>query len=184
MLFTDPVLFLMSLHSALAIGVLYISFETFMLPFMQLRRWKSDRATLPPYIILFLGILCGSLLITIFLTSYLSRKQANRTFKPEQRLLPILLGSLFLPAGLFWFAWTNDRTLHWLGQAASMLFVGFGVILILQQGEAYTMEIYEGTRWQESAMVGMIFLRSLFAAGFTMASRPMYERVHVPWATR
>ncbi|KAF2174669.1 MFS general substrate transporter [Zopfia rhizophila CBS 207.26] len=179
MLFTDLVLFLMTLHSALAMGVLYISFETFMLPFLQTRRWLPSKASLPPYIILFLGILCGSLITSYFILSFFRRRRR----RPEHRLLPVIIGAFLLSSGLFWFAWTNKRTLHWLGQAASCVFIGAGIFLILQQSEAYVLEIYEAGGYRDSALVATIFLRSLFAAGFTMASRPMYERVHVPWAT-
>ncbi|KAF2467790.1 MFS general substrate transporter [Lindgomyces ingoldianus] len=185
MLFTDPLLFLNTLHSALALGILYITFETFMLPFLQTRHWlRPDTSSLPPYVTMTLGILCGTTITSYFILTFITRyfEKYGKMKKPETRLLPVLLGALLLPSGLFWFAWTNSRTQHWLSQAASCIFIGAGVLLITQQSEAYTLEIYK-PEYRNSVLTATVFLRSLFAAGFTMASRPMYERLHVDWAT-
>ena len=35
--------------------------------------------------------------------------------KPEYRLLPMIPGAILLPIGLFWYGWTADKGVFWLG---------------------------------------------------------------------
>ena len=34
---------------------------------------------------------------------------------PEARLLPMMIGSFFFPAGLFIMGWTSSKDVHWIG---------------------------------------------------------------------
>lgn len=186
MIFTEPVLLLNTVHSALAFGILYISFETYMQPFVHTRHWKPDVATLPPFITMAIGILIGTLITLYFITVFFSpqlRQNGGNLLRPEQRLIPVAIGAFLLPGGLFWFAWTDKRDVHWLAQSASCLLIGAGVMLICQQSEAYTLEIYRNSKYLNSALTATLILRTMFAGGFTMAGPLQYERMHVPWAT-
>lgn len=34
---------------------------------------------------------------------------------PEARLVPMIIGSFFFPAGLFIMGWTAEASMHWIG---------------------------------------------------------------------
>jgi hypothetical protein len=46
---------------------------------------------------------------------------------PEQRLPPMMIGSVILVVGLFWFAWTSSPSINPWPQIISGVFIGGGV---------------------------------------------------------
>jgi hypothetical protein len=48
----------------------------------------------------------------------------------EYRLWPAIAGSLLLPIGLFWFAWTAKPNIHWIVPALSTIPFAWGNMLI------------------------------------------------------
>jgi hypothetical protein len=54
----------------------------------------------------------------------------NGNAPPEARLPPAMVGSVFLPLGLFWFAWTNYPSIHWSVSIIATAPFGFGMVLV------------------------------------------------------
>lgn len=185
LLLTEPILLLSTLHSAIALGILYVSFSTFAQPFQQTRGWAPNTATLPPFITMTLGILCTSLI-----TASTTARSSKVSTHPEESshsnypFANLLTSTLLLTAGVFWFAWTAASSIHWLAQASSCLFVGAGVALVCQHSEAYVLSVYERSVYASSALAATTSVRSLFATGFYLAGRPLCDALHVAWATR
>jgi hypothetical protein len=49
---------------------------------------------------------------------------------PEARLPPGLVGSILIPAGMFWFAWTNGPEIHWIVPIIGSGLFGAGIVLV------------------------------------------------------
>lgn len=53
--------------------------------------------------------------------------------EPEARLPPSIIGAIAVPIGLFWFAWTNSASIHWLASIAAGVPLEFWVVLVISQ---------------------------------------------------
>lgn len=85
---------------------------------------------------------------------------------PEARLPPALIGSLALPIGLFWFAWTNSPSLHWSISIIGTAPFGFGMVLVFLGSMNYLIDAY--TIYAASVLAASSVLRSLFGAAFPL----------------
>jgi hypothetical protein len=111
--------FFFSLYTGFAFAVLFLFFAAFPYVFQR-----------PPYSftisqtgLTFLGIGLGVVLAAIT-GVVIDRKIYQAKHKkaigegrmhvaPEERLWNAMIGSFGIPVGLFWFAWTADRGVHW-----------------------------------------------------------------------
>jgi len=73
--------------------------------FQEERGWNPGVGSLP-FTAFIVGIAMGTGLI-----AYSTRTNFNKAYKqhgkpvPEERLPPMIIGAIILPASLFWFAW-------------------------------------------------------------------------------
>ena len=100
---------------------------------------------------------------------------------PEDRLPPMFIASILLPAGLFWFAWTSSPTLSYWPQVISGIFIGMGITGIFVSSVSYLVDVYLLNA--NSALAANAFLRALFGAAFPLFSGYMYQALGVEWAT-
>ncbi|RSL56409.1 hypothetical protein CEP54_008834 [Fusarium duplospermum] len=56
----------------------------------------------------------------------------GRPMSPERQLLPAVLGSLLVPAGIFMFGWTSRPSIHWIVPTIGALLSTSGFVVILQ----------------------------------------------------
>ncbi|KAG4428625.1 hypothetical protein IFR05_015889 [Cadophora sp. M221] len=181
MLILEPILLLITIYMSLVYGILYLFFLAYPISFQRERGWNQGVGALP-----FLGIMIG-ISLGAFTIAYLTKTRYARIIEkkgraaPEERLPPMILGSLFLPIGLFWFAWTSDPDVSWVPQVIAGIPIGWGFLMIFLQGLNYIIDVY---LWlANSAISANTFLRSLAAAGFPMFATAMYNRLGVDWAT-
>lgn len=173
LLFTEPIILLISLYTSLAYGILYLFLVSYPVAFGQIRGWKSTLATLP-YLGMAIGIISGGLMVISFQPWTNRRTQARGAMLPEDRLVPCIVGSIFFPIGLFWFAWTATYAdVHWIVPTLAGIPIGFGLIAIFLQSINYLIDAY--LVFAASAIAANCFLRSLFAAGFPMFARYMFQ---------
>ncbi|GAB1190902.1 hypothetical protein APSETT444_000068 [Aspergillus pseudonomiae] len=125
-----------------------------------------------------------------FLTKYLARPPGkdivtechhftnNRT---GGALVPMMVGAIVLPPGLFWFAWTSSPHITWIPQVLAGIPIGMGIQVIHTMGLNYILDVY--TPYAASAVSANTFVRSMAAAGFPLFATPMYNRLGIKWAT-
>ena len=101
---------------------------------------------------------------------------------PEARLFGALYGSLVLPAGLFWFAFTATPGIHWLVPIAAQALTILGSILIYVPCNFFMLEVY-GSRYGASASGASSLSRYTLSAAFPLFVTQMYERLGVKGAT-
>ena len=101
--------------------------------------------------------------------------------QPEQRLIAALIGCIFLPAGLFWFAWTTYPSIHWIVCMLGSGVFGYGEILVFLALLNYIVDAY--TIYAGSAMAANAVFRAIFAAVFPIFTPYMYANLGTRWAS-
>ena len=126
------------------------------------------------------GILASCMFVAWYSNSYyLPNLRARGKVLPGDRLRPIMLGSVLMPLGLFWLAWTSHGS--WVAQVISLSLVGAGIMLIFTNGVTFIIDIYLSA--SASALAAKTIVRSAAAAGLPLAAPRMYEVLGTAWAT-
>lgn len=182
MMAREPILLLVTLYMSFIYGVVYLFFEAYPIAFQEQRHWNLGVGALP-FLGITLGVLTGVSIIVYTSQTRFKRKMIANGGKPipEERLLPMILGAILLPIGLFWFAWTSSPSVHWAAQVLAGIPIGVAVELVLLQGMSYIIDVY--LMYANSALAGNTFVRSLFGGGFPMFAAGMYHNLGVGWAT-
>lgn len=169
MLFTEPIVGLLSLYVSAEFGTLFSFFAAVPYTFGHVYGFSLEHSGL-----VFLSIVIGCLLglITVMLCDvFLYRKQSQKypphQTPPEHRLYPAIFGSIGLPVGLFWFAWTANKGVLWVSPAASMIPFAWGNLCVFVSTMQYMSDTYPGNV-VASAAGGNTLARYVFAAAFPL----------------
>lgn len=181
LLFREPIVFLLSLYMAIVYGTLYMLFAAYPIVFEGVRGWNQGVGSLP-----FLGIMVGMLMAVAYSIwdnkRYIRVENENDGFAPpEARLAPCLIASVAIPVGLFWFAWTNYPSVHWMAPIAAGVPFGFGMVLVFLSIMNYLIDAY--TIFAASVLAANSVLRSCFGAAFPLFTTYMYQDLGIHWAS-
>lgn len=189
MLLTEPIVSLLCLYMGFQFGLLYCFVVASPYVFRTIYNFNTNAQGLS-----FLGFIIGCLLGSAFLMLVhrlvyiprLARFIANNQdksaqFPPEERLPAAKIGSLALPAGLFWFAWTARSGVHWICPIAAQALVMFGSVTVYVPAGMYMMDTY-GALYGASANGANSLLRYSLAAAFPLFTLRMFEGLGVGWA--
>lgn len=181
LLFREPIVFLLSLNMAIIYGTLYMMFAAFPIVYQVDRGWNQGIGGLA-----FLGIAVGMLVATVYFVfdnkRYIQVEEAHDGFAPpEARLRPCLIASVAIPIGLFWFAWTNYPSIHFMVSLAAGVPFGFGMVLVFLSIMNYLIDTY--TIFAASVLAANSVLRSLFGAAFPLFTTYMYNKLGIHWAS-
>ncbi|KAM0334438.1 hypothetical protein ACHAQA_001465 [Verticillium albo-atrum] len=181
LLFCEPIVTLTSIYMAIIYGTLYMLFAAFPIVYQVHRGWTPGVGGLA-----FIGVAVGM----IFAVSYClydnkryaaAVKAAGGAAQPEARLPPAIIGSILLPVGLFWFAWTNGPEVHWIVSIVASGFFGAGLVLVFLSLLNYLIDSY--VVFAASALAANSVLRSLFGAAFPLFTTQMYDNLGIHWAS-
>jgi len=100
---------------------------------------------------------------------------------PEARLRPALYGAVAIPFGMFWFAWTNYPSIHWIAPVLAGAPFGFGLNIVFLAITNYLIDSY--TIFAASVLAANTVLRSLFGAAFPLFTGDMYRALGIHWAS-
>nr|POE65929.1 putative transporter c36.03c [Quercus suber] len=219
MLVLEPILLLITIYISFIYGILCMSilatmsqprrlansisdlfFETYPISFYGERGWSLGKSGLPFIAIIFGVILGGFVNVAFIKTRYTRILREKGRVPPEERLLPMMVGSVALPVGLFLFAWTSDPSFNPALQILAGVPAGMGIVLIFLQGFNYIIDVY--MMFANSAIAANTFVRSAVGAAFPMLGEPeslllaniflcadwsaatfMYGDLGVKWAT-
>ncbi|KKZ68806.1 hypothetical protein EMCG_05605 [[Emmonsia] crescens] len=181
LLFKEPIVFLLSTYMAIVYGTLYMLFAAFPIVYQQYRGWNEGVGGLS-----FLGVLIGMLIAMVINIIYDRRYQKiardNGGFAPPEARLPVcIIGGISIPIGLFWFAWTNAPSVHFLASIAAGIPFGLGMVLVFLGVINYLIDSY--TIYAASVLAANSVLRSLFGAAFPLFTRYMYDDLGIHWAS-
>ena len=181
LLFCEPIVLLLSIYIAIIYGTLYLLFDAYPIVFQEVRGWSPGIGGLS-----FLGVLVGILGSVVYnLPVYFSYKrktlESTGRLPPEARLPSTFVGSIALPVGLFWFAWTNSPSIHWMASIAAGVPFGFGMVTVYMPVLNYLMDSY--TIYAASVLAGNCLLRSSFGFIFPLFTSYMYQNLGIHWAS-
>ena len=90
-------------------------------------------------------------------------------------------GGLAIPIGLFWFAWTNSPSIHFMASISAGVPFGFGMVLIFLGIMNYLIDSY--VIFAASVLAANSVMRSIFGAVFPLFTSYMYEGLGIHWAS-
>jgi len=186
-LILEPMCLNLCLFSAILLGILYLFFGAIPLIFENNHGFNLGQVGLS-----FLGLLTG--MVIGVLTDPLWHKNYVRLVKnrekaggepggsePEYRLPPAILGAVLVCVGLFWFAWTSYRSVHWIVPIIGSGIFGCGQLLVFSGVFTFLVDSYP--LYAASSLAANSFARSSFAAAFPMFGVQMYNKLGYQWAT-
>ncbi|KAK0713263.1 major facilitator superfamily domain-containing protein [Lasiosphaeria miniovina] len=176
-LLCTPICFLVALYASFCYGILYMQLGAVPIIFGEIRGWKPLVATLP-----FLAILIGAVIgaaINVYNQLHYNKayRAAGNRAVPEQRLPPMMLGSVLFSAGQFVVGWTSSPSVHWIAPCLGLVMLGTGFFTIFQAALNYLVDTF--TMYAASAVAANTFLRSAFASAFPLVVMPLYHNIGV-----
>lgn len=182
MLFTEPILFLISLYNAFIYGLLYLFLTAVPLIFEGEYLFLAGVAELP-YLAMLIGIIIGGFTGIFMERRFVRLLNANGGKPiPEERLVPMMVGSVVFPIGLFWLGWAGSfpEKVHWIVPTIGTVPIGAGLILLFLPSLNYIIDCY--LLFAASALAGNTFLRSSFGAAFPLFAKQMFVNMQIKWA--
>jgi hypothetical protein len=146
MLLTEPIVGFICLYIACEFATLFSFFAAVPLIFTGVYHFNPENSGL-----VFLAIVAGCLLgtVTVLICNiflYLPKvaKHAGSQVPPEHRLYPALIGSVGLPIGLFWFAWTARADISWASPVVAIMVFAWGNLCVFVSTTQYLSDTYQG----------------------------------------
>jgi multidrug resistance protein len=180
MLFMSPMVGLMSVYVAINYGILYLFFTTMTFVFEGTYHFSTGAVGLS-YLGMGVGLLVGMAYLGTASDRLIKKEQAKGTAIPEHRLsLRLALpGALCLPAGVFIYAWTTEKQVHWIAPIIGTAFVGLGNLTGMMTVQTYLVDAY--TIHAASAIAANTVLRSIFGAFLPLAGLDMFDALGLGW---
>ncbi|KAL8788643.1 MAG: hypothetical protein Q9213_001571 [Squamulea squamosa] len=164
MLCHEPIVLILTIYLALLYGTLYMFFGAFPIVYQTHRGWSEGIGGLS-FCGIALGILFG--ILYMFPENIRYQKIVDRHEEtPETRLPPSIIGSIAIPISIFWFAWSNDPSVHWVVSLAAQVPFGFGFVLVYISVQEYLVDAY--TVYAASVLAANTIFRSAFGAVFPL----------------
>ncbi|KAL3231767.1 Polyamine transporter 1 [Nakaseomyces bracarensis] len=180
MLFTEPLLLIITIYNSFVYGILYLMLEAYPIVFVEGYGFVDNGEL--PYIALIIGMLLCTAFIWYFENDYLKRIQKAGKLVPEARLIPMVFSGVVFPIGILWFCWTGNypHKIHWICPTIAGSFIGFGLMGIFLPCLNYIIEAY--LPLAASAVAANTFMRSAFGAVFPLFAGYMFRGMGTGWA--
>lgn len=182
MMFVEPLVLCLSLYTAFAFATMFSFFNSYNYVFELVYGFDSKDIGLA-----FLGIFIGFLFAVLtfgYFEATLYRKAFVETDgkpAPENRLYSALVGSFMLPIGLFWFAWSPHKHVHWIVPVLAGVPFGWGCLAIFLSAITYLVDVYQAANGA-SAVAANGILRYSLGAVFPLFTSQMYEALGIHWS--
>lgn len=169
MVFTEPIVSLVCLYVSVNFGILFSFFAAIPYTFGTVYHFNIEQSGLV-FLFVAVGVLLGVVTATICDVTIhrpmLAREPSGR-LAPEHRLYCAKIGSIGLPLGCFWFAWTAREDISWAVPASGILPFAWGTMCIVVSFSQYMVETYKGTVVASQASAGVL-TRYIFAGAFPL----------------
>ncbi|KAH6664785.1 major facilitator superfamily domain-containing protein [Plectosphaerella plurivora] len=177
MLFLSPIIFGLSLLTAVAYGILYLLFTTVTDVF------RTRYGIVTNVGLIYLGFGCGQF-AGLFLFGAVSDaivKKMSRggQMKPEYRLPPMIPGGAMIPVGLLLYGWTAQYRVFWFVPVIGTFLIGFGMITVFTPVGTYLVDAFP--TYAASATAANTVFRSVGGALLPLAGPRMYETLDQGW---
>ncbi|KAI1649923.1 MFS multidrug transporter [Daldinia loculata] len=178
LLFTSPILFLMSLYVAVVYGYLYLVMTTITSVFESVYNFSSTVVGLS-FLGLGIGCVIGVFFCRATLDLWVRRQAKSGQVQPEQRLPPVIFGGFILPVGLFMYGWTAEVHTHFLAPIIATGILGMGLVSTTIPVRSYLVDAFG--IYAASAIAGCAVLRNLGGTFVPLAGPPLYQKLGLGW---
>lgn len=179
LLIHSPVSMILALQSSIALSYLNLILSTFAVVFQSqygFSTWQSGFTLFG----LGIGFMIGQVAVGTFSDRWLKYRQSKENMtRPEDRLPPLLVGSVLIPAGFFWYGWATQYHTHWIIPIVGSALVSIGAMFCFLPVSVYLVDAY--TVFAASATAGNLVVRSIVSAALPLASEPLYDDVGYGW---
>ncbi|PHH91594.1 hypothetical protein CDD83_11063 [Cordyceps sp. RAO-2017] len=179
-LFTEPIVFLITLYTSFLYGLLYLSLAAYALIFGRVHGFSPGIDGLP-YLAMILGVFLSAFFSIYTNKFYVKKLEANNNVPvPEWRLPIVIFSGPIVAGGLFWLGWGgyNPRT-HWIVPTIAGLPLGFGVFSIFLPCLNYIIDAY--LLYAASAIAANTVLRSISGAVFPHIALYLFDGIGIHW---
>nr|POF26335.1 putative transporter [Quercus suber] len=179
-LFTEPIVLLITVYMSFIYGLLYLSLTSYSLIFGGVYGFSLGVSGLP-YVGMITGVFIGFGVVIALNKRYVKQLQANNNVPvPEWRLPVSMVGGIFFSIGLFWLGWTGyTSSIPWIVPSLAGLALGFGIYTVFLQCLNYIIDAY--LMFAASAIAANTIMRSLFGAVFPLFATYMFEGIGINW---
>ncbi|KAK6209988.1 major facilitator superfamily protein [Colletotrichum tabaci] len=178
LLFTKPILFVLSVDVSIVYGYLYLVFTTLTFVYKSLYGFSSGTAGLT-FLGIGIGMFVGLMSVGVVSDKIAVRRQRVRELKPEDRLPLLVPGAFLIPIGLFWYGWALETRAFWLVPLLGMGVFGAGIIATFVPIQMYLIDTFHDHA--ASALAGLAMMRSAVGATLPLAGGQMYETLGHGW---
>ncbi|CAA7264391.1 unnamed protein product [Cyclocybe aegerita] len=175
LLFRSFICFILSLYMAFTYGVYYLMFSTFPVLFGETYGFRPGVGGLA-----YLGLGVGFMVAT-----FVGARTADQIYKklaernggkgtPEMRIPALVLGSLFIPIGLFWYGWSAQAKLHWIMPIIGTGIFGFALMTTFLPIQLYLVDAFT---YAASATAASAVFRSMLGFAFPLFGQQMFDKL-------
>ncbi|EHL01081.1 putative Polyamine transporter 4 [Glarea lozoyensis 74030] len=182
MMFREPAVAFLSIYTGFAFAMMFSFFGSYSYVYQKVYHFNQKEVGLA-----FLGILVGFLSAvasfgafdaTLYKKAVAEAAKRGERPAPEHRLYAAMLGSIMLPIGLWWFAWTPRESVHWIVPVLAGVPFGWGTLAIFLSVTTYLVDVY-GAQSGASAVAANGILRYLLGAIFPLFTLQMYDAMGI-----
>ncbi|KAF5092485.1 hypothetical protein D0Z00_004563 [Geotrichum galactomycetum] len=170
--FFEPMVLSLNIYTAFIYIIVNSWFEAFPIVFQGIYHFNLIESGIV-YISAIIGAIIGAS-IYLYWVGKISR-ESNPAI--EKFLKPAMMGSFFLPVGLFIFAWASSPKTHWIAPCLGALIFCIGALNIFQAIFNYLGRGFY--RYIASVFAGNCLMRSWSAAVFPLFVSPMYHNTAI-----
>ncbi|EME38931.1 hypothetical protein DOTSEDRAFT_75587 [Dothistroma septosporum NZE10] len=181
LLFTQPIVQILSLYIFYVYGVLYLVLASFPTVWTQVYNETNKGIAGLNYISLGLGFFIGTQIAAKFADKiYKNLKAKNNGIGRSEFRVPLMFpGAVMVPVGLFIYGWTAQYHTHWIGPNIGTAIFAAGNQLVFQNCQTYLVDSY--TRYAASAIAATAVFRSLGGFAFPLFAPYMYHALGYGW---
>lgn len=146
MLCTEKIVAFICLYVACEFATLFSFFAAIPLIFENVYHFGIEDAGLV-FLAIVIGCLLGTLTVLLCNSLLYLPQVANhpgQNVSPEHRLYPALIGSIGLPIGLLWFAWTARADISWASPTLAVMLFAWGNLCVFVSTTQYLVDTYHG----------------------------------------
>ncbi|KAF2172484.1 hypothetical protein M409DRAFT_50176 [Zasmidium cellare ATCC 36951] len=179
-LFTEPIVLLVTLYMSLLYGILYLNLTAYGIVFQRIYGMPLGVSGLP-YFGMIVGVAIAIVVVCIDVPKYARKLAANNNIPvPEWRMPIMMFGGIVFTIGLFWFGWTGfTNSIPWIVPTLAGLCLGFGIYTVFLSCLNYIIDAY--LMFAASAVAANTFMRSIFGAVFPLFATYMFDGIGINW---
>lgn len=173
----EPVVLLIDLYIALVYSILYIWFEGF--PIAYMGTYNFTLITMgATFVSVAVGVTVGAFIFVPYTYKWYTVPKINNVQTHPEVFLPVMIiGAIFMPAGVLVFGWTVNPNLHWFGSLVGGALFGVGAFIVFQSSFLYLADSFPD--YLASVFAGNDLFRSVIASVFPLFGPALFNNLAI-----